>query len=183
MTVLIVVAQRLAIEFLLNCQLTKLTHVLVFLSFIFTARVRSTTGRHCFHRCLSVHRGGYSYPIMLCNISQNAMGQPGGIPFQVQPGGVPCQVKPGGYPGRGGTLAGAAGGVPCQVQLGGGTLARGVPWLGGYPGRGGTLAGEVPWLEGVPWPGGYPGRGGTLAGGYPGWGGYPGRGGYPVRTT
>ena len=23
-----------------------------------TARVRSTTGRYCFHRCLSVHRGG-----------------------------------------------------------------------------------------------------------------------------
>ena len=25
---------------------------------IITARVRSTTGRYCFHRCLSVHRGG-----------------------------------------------------------------------------------------------------------------------------
>ena len=48
---------------------------------------------------------------MLCNISQNAMGQtPGG-------GGVPCQVQPGG----GGTLPGPAGGggVPCPG--GGGT--------------------------------------------------------------
>ena len=25
---------------------------------VITARVRSTTGRYCFHRCLSVHRGG-----------------------------------------------------------------------------------------------------------------------------
>ena len=58
---------------------------------------------------LSVHRGGYPYPIMLCNISQNAMGQPGGGGYPG--GGVPW---PGGYPGRGGTLAG---GVPC---LGGG---------------------------------------------------------------
>ena len=73
---------------------------------------------------------------MLCNISQNAMGQLGG--------GVPCQVQPGG----GGTLPDPARGVPW----------RGVPWTGGYPGRGGTLAG------GVPWPGGYPGWGGTQLG-------------------
>ena len=49
--------------------------------------------------------GGYPYPIMLCNISQNAMGQPLG-------GGVPCQVQPGGVPphparlGQGGTQLG-----------------------------------------------------------------------------
>ena len=74
---------------------------------------------------------------MLCNITQNAMGQPGGVPCQVQPGGVPWWGVPwlGGYPGQGGTLAG-------------GYLA------GGYPGQGGTLAGGVPWLGGVPWPGG-----------------------------
>ena len=44
--------------------------------------------------------GGYPYPIMLCNISQNALGQtPGGVPCQVQLGvGVPCQVQPGGVP-------------------------------------------------------------------------------------
>ena len=85
--------------------------------------------------------GGYPYPIMLCNISQNAIGQPGGT--------LPGPAGGGGYPaGGGGTLAGR------------GTLAGGVPWPGGYPSQGGTLAG------GVPWP-----RGGTLAeGGYPGWG-------------
>ena len=83
--------------------------------------------------------GGYPYPIMLCNISQNAMGQLGGVPCQVQPGGVPC-----------------------QVQLGG-------PWPGGYPARsswgepwpGGTLPGPA---GGVPWPGRYSGRGGTQLG-------------------
>ena len=76
--------------------------------------------------------GGYPYPIMLCNITQNSMGQtPGG-------GGLPCQVQPGG-------------GIPCQVQLGGGTLpggyivrGRGVPMVG-YPRQpgqeGGTLLG------------------------------------------
>ena len=106
--------------------------------------------------------GGYPYPIMLCNIFQNAMGQPGGVPHQVQPGG---------YPGRGGgTLAG---GVPC---LGG------VPWLGGTLARGGTLAGGVPWwgvpcLGGVPWPGGTLARGVPWLGGLPCLGGYPGQGG------
>ena len=89
---------------------------------------------------------------MLCNISQNAMGQPRGVPCQVQPWGYPARSSqgvpwPGGYPGWGGTLAG------------------GVPWLGGYPGQGGTLAG------------GYPCWGGTLAGGVPWLGGYPGGGG------
>ena len=58
---------------------------------------------------------GYPYPIMLCNIFQNAMGQPGGgVPCQVQPGGegVPCQVQPGGVPWPGGgTLAGGGGGT------------------------------------------------------------------------
>ena len=47
--------------------------------------------------------GGYPYPIMLCNITQNAMGQtPGGVPCQVQLGGVPCWggTLPGGYPDR-----------------------------------------------------------------------------------
>ena len=60
--------------------------------------------------------GGYPYPIMFCNITQNAMGQtPGGVPSQVQLGGVPCQR--GGYP---------AGGIPWQ----------GTPWArmgGGVP--------------------------------------------------
>ena len=99
---------------------------------------------------LSIHRGEYPYPIMLCNISQNAMGQPGGYPARSS---------------WGGTLAGLypAWGVPCL----GGTLPGGVPWLGGYPGRGGTLAE------------GYPGQGSTLVGGYPAWGGTL-AGGYPA---
>ena len=66
-----------------------------FSSFI-TARIRRM-GKVMFSVCS--HLGeGYPYPIMLCNITQNAMGQLGG--------GVPCQVQPGGYPARGGTLAG-----------------------------------------------------------------------------
>ena len=91
-------------------------------------------------------RGGYPYSILLCNISQNAMGQPLG-------GGVPCQVQLGGYPGQGGTLPG-------------GTLAGGVPWLGGYPGMGGTLAGGVPWWGGtqVRYPPARSGWGGTQLG-------------------
>ena len=127
--------------------------------------------------CLSVHRqggeGGYPYPIMLCNITQNAMGQLGW--------GYPARSSWGGwYPAQG---------VPCQ----GGYPARGVTLLGGYP-AGGTLPGGYPArgypVRGVPCQGGYPARGypvgeGTLQGesqvGYP-----PGQvrmGGYPVRTT
>ena len=33
------------------------------LSQIFTARIRSMTGRYCFHRCLSVNISGGGYPI------------------------------------------------------------------------------------------------------------------------
>ena len=81
---------------------------------VITARVRSTREGNVLTRvCLSVHGGGYPYPIMLCNISQNAMGQlGGGYPARsswggtLAGGGVPW---PGGYPGWGGTLAG---GVP-----------------------------------------------------------------------
>ena len=62
--------------------------------------------------------GGYPYPIMLCNITQNAMGQQGGYPGRA------------GVPWRGGTLPG---GYP----------SWGVPWWG-VPCRGGTLAGWYP---------------------------------------
>ena len=73
----------------------------------FTARVRSTTGRYCFHRCLSVHRGGEG----------GSGSPPGGVPDRVPPGGVPDRVHPpppGGYltgyppppPPRGGTQLG-----------------------------------------------------------------------------
>ena len=68
---------------------------------------------------------------MLCNITQNAMGQ-------TQGGYLP------GLAGRGGTLPGPARGVPCW---GGGYPARGYPAWGCYPARGypagggGTLPG------------------------------------------
>ena len=88
--------------------------------------------------------GGYPYPIMLCNISQNAMAQLGGgtLPGPAR-GGYPVG---GGVPWPGGYYVG---GVPWP----GGTLARGVPWLGGtlaggYPAQGGYPG------RGVPWPGG-----------------------------
>ena len=88
---------------------------------------------------LSVHRG-YPYPIMLCNISQNAMGQTrGGYPYPIMlynitqnsmgqtPRGYPARsgwvgTLPGGYPAKGGTQVGyplagyppgARMGVPC----------------------------------------------------------------------
>ena len=75
---------------------------------------------------LSIHQsvcpqGGYPYPIMLCNISQNAMRQytpQGGYPGQVHPpGGVPGSgTPPGGYLGQ----VTPPGGVP-----GSGTPPRG----------------------------------------------------------
>ena len=68
--------------------------------------------------------GGYLYPIMLCNISQNAMGQLGG--------GYPARSSQGGYPARS-----SWGGVPWP---GGVSWPGGYPGQGGYPGRGGTLA-------------------------------------------
>ena len=67
--------------------------------------------------------GGYPYPIMLCNITQNSMEQ--------TPGGVPCQVQQEGYPAGVGTLLG----VPCQGKV----PCWGVPpvltWPTVYPGR------------------------------------------------
>ena len=77
-------------------------------------------------------QGGYPYPIMLCNITQNAMGQPGGTLPGPAGRGVPC---PGGYPAQGG---------PCQVQ----------PGRGWYPAR--SSQGGYPAWGGVPCPLGYP---------------------------
>ena len=115
--------------------------------------------------CLSTG-GGYPYPIMLCNISQNAMGQrgggyltgypprggtqSGGVPDWVPPlGGYPVGgvtqlgTPPGGYPVRGGTWPGTPQGVPDWVP------PRGVPdwvpprgYLTGYPPGGGTQVGQ-----------------------------------------
>ena len=110
---------------------------------------------------------GYQYPIMLCNITQNAMGQPSGGGGGILPGparGVPCQgdTLPGGYP---------AGGYP----------ARGVPCWGvpcwGYPARGYPHRVPPTW-----------GQDGGRQVGYHTWQGTPHphqvrMGGYPVRTT
>ena len=68
---------------------------------IFTARIRSMTGRYCFHRCLSVNISGGGYPVqvwMVGGIPHPRSGQSGGTPSQVWLGG-------GGYPipGLGGT--------------------------------------------------------------------------------
>ena len=54
----------------------------------------------------------YPYPIMLCNISQNAMGQLGGYPARSSRGGgtLPGPAGGGGtWPGGGGTLPGGGG--------------------------------------------------------------------------
>ena len=98
---------------------------------------------------LSVHRGGYPYPIMLCNISQNAMRQPGGVPRS-------------GYPPGGGT----------EVRV----PPRGVP-RSGYPPRGVPRSRYPPWGgywgPGTPPPGGYQGPGTPPGGGYQGPGTHP----------
>ena len=117
---------------------------------------------------------------MLCNMSQNAMGQtPGGVPCQVQPGQYPAWGYPvvgypawgypvGGYPARGYP----AGGYPAREDPAGGSLGR-VPlsparsgW-GGYPARGSTLPGGGILLGGtqVGYPPARSGWGGTLPGG------------------
>ena len=67
---------------------------------IVTARVRSLTGRYCFHRCLSVNIGGGGYPIPSLGRGvphpRSGWGVPhprsrweGGTPFQVWTGGTP----------------------------------------------------------------------------------------------
>ena len=91
--------------------------------------------------CLST--GGYPYPTMLCNISQNAMGQT-----------------------LGGTLPGPAGvGTLLGGTLLGSTLLGGIPCWGEYPdrvppGQDGGYPGRVPAQQGTPLArsgqGGYP---------------------------
>ena len=78
-------------------------------------------------------QGGYPYPIILCNITQNSMGQiPGGYPARSSQGGT----LPGGYPARGVPCWGVPylGTPPGQVRMGG-YPAGGVPCQGGYPVR------------------------------------------------
>ena len=83
---------------------------------VFTARVRSTTGRYCFHRCLSVHRGGGRGGTRVRYPPQ------GGTQVRVPPpgGGTKVRVPPPGgwYPGPGTP----PGGVPRSgTPPGGGT--------------------------------------------------------------
>ena len=93
---------------------------------------------------VSSHLGGYPYPIMLCNISQNTMGQPpGGYPTRSSWGGYPASsagvTLVGGYPGGGYHGRGYPGGIPCQGVPGVGVPRSGTPpaWSGwgGYPVR------------------------------------------------
>ena len=99
---------------------------------------------------------------MLCDITQNAMGQtPRGVPISHNA----LQHYPEFHRAdtRGNTLPGPARGVPCQRVPCWGYPARGVPCQQGTL-LGGTLPGGT--LPGVPCPGGYP-AGGYSAGGIP----------------
>ena len=86
--------------------------------------------------CLSVTGGEYPYPIMLCNIIQNAMGQTLGEGVPISHNALQHYPEFHGADTWGGTLPGPAWGVPCQgyppgqVRMGGG-----VPCQGGYPVR------------------------------------------------
>ena len=105
-----------------------------------TARVRSTTGRYCFHRCLSVHRGGRGGPVRYPpGGTEVRVPPPGGVTqTSVPPGGYPDFGTPPGGPGtpRGGTQTSVPppGGVrvpPPPPRGGGGTRVR-YPPQGGY---------------------------------------------------
>ena len=116
--------------------------ILVWALHIFTARVRSTTGRYCFHRCLSVHRGGGGVRVP----------PPGGGTWPGTPRGGTWPPRgypdpPGGYltarPPRGGTWLGTPRGgtwTPWGGTRPPGGYLTGYPPLGGVPGppRGGV---------------------------------------------
>ena len=117
-------------------------------NFISTARIRSMTGRYCFHRCLSV------------NISGEGEGTPSrsgwwGVPYpRSRVGGYPIPGLgwgypiPGRYPGQVLMMGEYPGYPPDQVLMVGGYPSQ-VWMVGGYP------------IPGVPQPGlddgGYPG--------------------------
>ena len=160
-----------------------------------TARVRSTTGRYCFHRCLSVHRGGggsgYPPPEGGTRTPPGTWpGTPPGGGYPVRyPGGVPVRYPPGGggVPGPPGGVPdwvpphprvpphlvrypGGSGypprGVPGQVPGGVRVSPRGVPGQVPRPPRGGgTWPGTLPPPRGVPRPPRVPDR--VPPGGYP----------------
>ena len=126
---------------------------------VITARVRSTTGRYCFHRCLSVHGGGEGGV-------RSGTPPPGGTQVWVPPRGV--RVPPRGTQTLGGyqSLGTPPGGSGYPPPPRGGTRVRyppprggtEVPPRGGYPGqvppRGGYQSPGTP----PPPPGGYPGQ-------------------------
>ena len=98
--------------------------------FLVTACVRSTTGRYCFHRCLSVHRGGSGQVSLAGGSGQSRRGQvspaTGGGSGQSSWGGG--QVSP----------AGGGGGVR-SVQPGGSVILGGVSHPGGSVIPGGSV--------------------------------------------
>ena len=88
---------------------------------IFTARVRSTTGRYCFRRCLSVHTGGGGFtPSPSHNTSPGPMSFSGGTPVtgpRFLYGGVPHSQMGGTPSQRWGTPPpGQAGGTPPSLD-------------------------------------------------------------------
>ena len=112
----------------------------MFIVGIFTARVRSTTGRYCFHRCLSVHRGGGGGPVRYPprgvwvppRGGDRSPGTPrGGTEVRVPPqGGTEVRVPP-------------QGGTEVQVPPGGGGTQVRVPPPGGVPDPGRTTEGVL----------------------------------------
>ena len=131
---------------------------------VITARVRSTTGRYCFYRCLSVHggEGGSGYPPRGGTWPGTPPPPPGGYP-DPPPGGT--RTPPGGtWPGT----------PPGGTRTPGGYLTRYPPrGVVPRPPLGGYLTGYPPWQSfrggypDPPWGGyltGYPPRGGTQLG-------------------
>ena len=119
-----------------------------FMYFI-TARVRSTTGRYCFHKYVSVHtRGGglpHLHPIILPLVPSPFWGYPSDW-SQVPSWGYPSdwsQVPSEGYPGQvqmGDTQARSRqGGYHSQVWMGGIPARDGVPPIQGW----GTTCPEI----------------------------------------
>ena len=113
---------------------TSMKITITFLRFLPPAYVVRREG-NSFTLFVCPHLGGYPYPIMLCNISQNAMRQWGGI--RVPPWGGTQSGTPGT---RSGTPPGGSGYPPG----GPGTPPGGrvPPWGGTRSGGGGTRSGQ-----------------------------------------
>ena len=92
----------------------------LFVEILITARVRSTTGWYCFHRCLSVHRGGGVRSVQL----RGGSGQSSRGGGSASEEGVRSVQLGGGGSASGGSGQSSQGGVR-SVQRGG-QLGRGV---------------------------------------------------------